>query len=74
MCSDLVLDADRLVTQGGRHEMVYDGSRPHRPIPACSEKFFDRLTALYAVGEAKNFRLLFPRAWTATQRGGCAAN
>jgi hypothetical protein len=59
MCSDLVLDADRLTTQGGRHEIAYDGSRPHRPFPACSEIFFDRLTALYAVGQAKNFWLLF---------------
>jgi len=69
-----VLDADRLTTQGGRHEIVYDGSGPHRPFPACSEEFFDRLTALYAVGQAKNFALLFPRLSTATQRGGCGAN
>ena len=69
MCSDLVLDADRLTMQGGRHQIVDDRSRPHRPFPACSEIFFDSLTALYAVGQAKNFGPLFPRPWTATQRG-----
>jgi hypothetical protein len=74
MCSDPVLEADRLTTQGGRHEIVYDGSRPHCPFLACPEIFFDRLTALCAVGQAKNIRPLFPRLWTATQRGGCGAS
>jgi hypothetical protein len=44
------------------------------PFPACQEIFFDRLTALDAVGQAQNIGLLFPGPWTATQRGGCAAN
>jgi hypothetical protein len=41
---------------GWSAETAFDGPRPH---PGCSEIFLDRLTALCAVGEAKNFELVF---------------